>query len=142
MVFITMTSSAQTLTGNALTMRTSIQSYLRSEGYVPEIDNDGDIKFKYEGRTWYIRLQNYDDFVYVDTFYMLDLTDGNMAEVRKAADRAQVAYKFVRCDISGNTLSISVVLPIKTITQYKEMFANILSVIGFTKQKFLEEYNG
>ena len=29
-------------------------NYLHEQGYKPEVDSDGDVKFKYEGRTYYL----------------------------------------------------------------------------------------
>lgn len=143
-VLTLMTLSAyaeDTLSGAALSMRSSIVSYLRSEGYMPEIDSDGDIKFKKEGRAYYISLDNYSGMVYVDTFYMMDIEDSSMLKVRIAADKAQSSYKFIRCDVSEKVLYFKVSLPIKTIGDYKGMFDNILSVISLAKDKCIEEYN-
>lgn len=130
-----------TLSGAALTMRSNILSYLRSEGYLPEIDSDGDIKFKKEGHVYYVSLDNYSGMVYVDTFHMMDIEDSSILKVRIAADKAQSAYKFIKCDIDGNVLFFKVSLPIKTINDYKDMFDNILRVISLAKEKCIEEYN-
>ena len=35
-------------------LRTNIVSFLKTEGYMPEIDSDGDIKFKSEGSVYYV----------------------------------------------------------------------------------------
>jgi hypothetical protein len=44
--------------------KTSLQAmymdYLRGEGYVPSIDDDGDVRFRYEGGTYYIIVQEGD----------------------------------------------------------------------------------
>lgn len=43
-------------TTRQLALRSEIQSFLKQEGFMPEIDSDGDIKFKREGNTYYIRI--------------------------------------------------------------------------------------
>ena len=39
-----------------LRLRGDIKNYLQQEGYMPEIDSDGDIKFKKEGDTFYVKI--------------------------------------------------------------------------------------
>ena len=39
---------------NKRDMANMYSNYLRSEGYAPKIDDDGDVIFKYEGRTYLI----------------------------------------------------------------------------------------
>ena len=36
-----------------LQLRSSIELFLREEGFMPEIDSDGDIKFKKEGEPYF-----------------------------------------------------------------------------------------
>ena len=43
-------------TTRQLALRSEIQSFLKQEGFMPEIDSDGDIKFKREGNTYYVRI--------------------------------------------------------------------------------------
>ena len=35
-------------------VRVSYMNYLHEQGYKPEVDNDGDVKFKSEGKTYYL----------------------------------------------------------------------------------------
>ena len=42
-------------------LRSDITQFLREEGFMPEIDSDGDIKFKKEGGTYYISIDYKDD---------------------------------------------------------------------------------
>ncbi len=42
-------------------LRSSILSYLRSEGYQPSIDEDGDIKFKRQGDVYFVIVSNKDE---------------------------------------------------------------------------------
>lgn len=39
-------------------VRIEYMNYLTEEGYRPEVDSDGDVKFKREGRTYYIMARN------------------------------------------------------------------------------------
>ena len=43
---------ADDLTSSQLKLRNEIKAFLQEEGFMPEIDSDGDIKFKKEGSTY------------------------------------------------------------------------------------------
>ena len=64
-MFVMLLSAASTfaqkdLTSTQLRLRNEMQSYIRAEGFVPEIDGDGDIKFKKEGLTYYVSIDERD----------------------------------------------------------------------------------
>lgn len=142
MAIIAFAASAEdTVTGAALTIRSDIQSFLRSEGYAPSIDDDGDIKFKKEGLLYFISVENYYDMVYVATFYMMGIEDCTMSKVRIAADQAQRAFKFVRCDVGDKALFFKVCLPINSVNEYKAMFDYILEILSLARDRCIEEYN-
>ena len=54
-------AQSKTLTSSQLALRNSIQSYLKSEGFQPMIDDDGDIKFKRQGYTYFVRVSATDE---------------------------------------------------------------------------------
>lgn len=47
---------AKELTSKQLRLRSEINSFLKSEGFMPSIDSDGDIKFKKEGIVYYVMI--------------------------------------------------------------------------------------
>lgn len=53
---------------SAQNTQSDIMSWLRTEGYVPQIDQDGDIMFKVQGLTWYAIVKEIpeDGFAYVE----------------------------------------------------------------------------
>lgn len=75
---ITLSVYAQDLTANQQKLRSEIMSFLQEEGYVPELDTDGEIMFKKEGTKYYIGIDNRDEspmylrislsFLYDDTY--------------------------------------------------------------------------
>ena len=129
-------------TGKALTFQGQVKAYLQSEGYVPEIDGDGDIKFKAEGHTLYISLSNWNSGVYMDMYTILGISDSNLAKVRRAADDAQKSLKFCRVDImSEETMTVDVTEYFTSITEFKEVFSDFLDIIMKGRKRFLENYN-
>ncbi|MBR1550678.1 MAG: hypothetical protein IJ634_08605 [Bacteroidales bacterium] len=54
-------AQSKTLSSSQLALRNSIQSYLKAEGFQPMIDDDGDIKFKRQGDTYFVRVSATDE---------------------------------------------------------------------------------
>lgn len=129
-------------TGKAATFTTQIKNYLTAEGYQPSLDDDGEIKFKSQGKTFYISVKNYDDGVCVDIYNTLGIADSNLSKVRIAADNAQMAYKWVRVDIDSSEMcSFNVWHYFDSMVQFKAMFPNFISVIRSVRDKMVDEYN-
>ena len=62
-------AQAPEFTSAQLRLRNDIQSFIRAEGFVPEIDSDGDVKFKKEGLVYYVSIDERDtDPMYVRLF--------------------------------------------------------------------------
>lgn len=51
---------AQELNTTQRKLRSDIILFLKEEGFMPELDSDGDIKFKKEGETYYISINSQD----------------------------------------------------------------------------------
>lgn len=45
-----------TLSAEHQQLRTEIKQFITDEGYAPSIDSDGDIMFKFEGKTYYVKI--------------------------------------------------------------------------------------
>lgn len=75
-----------------LQLRSSIELFLREEGFMPEIDKDGDIRFKKEGEPYYIIIDSRDTspfyislgkfFSYSDTFNRKKIEE-NLGELNR-----------------------------------------------------------
>lgn len=63
--------SAADLDQSQLNLRNNIFSFLQSEGYTPSIDNDGDIKFKYQGIISYVSVSSTDSSPYFVEVYQV-----------------------------------------------------------------------
>ena len=78
-------SSARTQTSAEHNRRQQIyMDFLRNEGYMPSIDEDGDVLFKKDGRSYYI-LSNSDDYTYICLLFP------NIWSINSDVERAQVA---------------------------------------------------
>lgn len=136
------TAFAATPTGKALTFQEQTMTYLKNEGYVPQIDPDGDIMFKSEGKTIYIEYSNFGPGVYMDMYCLVGIEDSNMNKLRRAADEAQRSLKFVRIDIvSEETATINIKQYLSTMADFKENGTFFVRVILDCNKKLRELYN-
>lgn len=74
------------------------RSYLADEGYAPKIDNDGDVVFKCEGRTYAILLDNEDEEYFhlaFPNFWSIDSED-EREKVTQAATYATAHTKVAK----------------------------------------------
>lgn len=60
LLWAAMSSAQEEFTAGQLKLRSDIETFLKEEGYVPEIDSDGDIKFKKEGKIYYVQISKVD----------------------------------------------------------------------------------
>ncbi|MCM1378010.1 MAG: YbjN domain-containing protein [Clostridium sp.] len=128
------------LTGRGLTLRNNIQNYLRSQGYSPEIDSDGDIKFKYEGKSYYVSIEKYGDEFYVETYGVMGIEDTNRHNVLEAANTAQKSLKFVRINVSTTTVSYGCVQAISSVAQYERLFEDFIYICKTARERLIENY--
>ena len=69
LLWAAVSSAQEEFTAGQLKLRSDIETFLKEEGYVPEIDSDGDIKFKKEGKVYYIEVSKVDTApMYVRTY--------------------------------------------------------------------------
>ena len=57
------------LNNDQLAMRSDLFNFVKQEGYMPELDSDGDIKFKSEGKNFYISISANDESPMYITFF-------------------------------------------------------------------------
>lgn len=137
MMFVSMASVAfaagKTTDSDAITFRNRIQNYIRDEGYSPSIDDDGDIKFKKEGQSYWITVESYRDGYYVK-LYTGTVSSASMYKCLSSANKVMRDYKFVR--ISTTESDDSKVLWIEncwyctTLSQFEQMFTPAMLVVS------------
>ncbi len=78
--------------------------FLRAEGYMPQLDQDGDIIFKVEGRTYLIILDDEDEEFFrlvFPNFWSID-SPSERAQVEKAALQATAKTKVAKIFPTSN----------------------------------------
>lgn len=134
-------NAATTTDRDATNYKSSIMSYVKTEGYAPKYDSDGDIQFKHEGSTYFILVSPYDDGYYVVLMTTTNVEGYNINKVRKAMDESVRSFKFVRS--YTNTSETGVITQYGwycvSITDFKRMFANALNVVSSADKKFINK---
>jgi hypothetical protein len=114
--------------------------YLKREGYLPEMDSDGDIRFKKEGHIYLIDVRaQADDPQYLriifPNFWSID-NDIERLEVLAAADYVNSTLKVVKVyTVKNNTWAVIEIF-ISNQEDFKDIFSRIMSVLSGGVERF------
>lgn len=117
--------------------------FLRSEGYVPEIDDDGDIVFKYEGFTYLIILDATDEEffrVVLPNFWSIENVV-ERAKVEQAAIAATADTKVAKVFPVRDNVWATVELFCSPIENAKDVFRRSMSALQTAVRTFADEMN-
>jgi hypothetical protein len=117
-------------------------SYLREEGYQPDIDSDGDIRFKAEGRTLYIYVYENDPnfFRMIYPYFWSIESEEEMRKVAEIASYITRTTKVVRVymERDNKDTSIDVAILVEKPEDFKKHFSRLLSIIFQARQEFID----
>ncbi|MCL2440962.1 MAG: YbjN domain-containing protein [Treponema sp.] len=104
--------------------------HLRQEGYLPSIDEDGDIQFKVSGDNYFIII-NESDLQFFQIYMGFSLTAFSIDDLLNAANSANRRSKVAKTTISsdGKIASITVELLLNSPNDFVPVFARSLSLI-------------
>jgi len=117
--------------------------YLRSEGYTPEVDKDGDVGFRYEGGYYYILVDETDpecfQLAYYD-FWEIESED-ELWYAYRAATIVTRDFKVVKCWVNSDEsdVSISCEIYVTQPADFKPHFRRMLRAIQSARQAFIKE---
>jgi hypothetical protein len=106
--------------------------YLRREGYFPELDTDGDIKFRREGGTYYLMAEENDP-----TYFRLVFP--NFWEIESDTERQQVLFAVGEVNADLKVIKIypvrdnvwaSVEMFLDPIENFHKVFNRAMNVLG------------
>lgn len=127
-------------TSEQLALRSEIMQFLKEEGFMPEIDTDDDIKFKSEGRNYYVTVSKTDKnplyvTLYIPYTYPSDYTSDDVIRATKSLNK----YKGVKVVCFESSYRISSELYLRDADLFKESFYKVKSQIDNVRGDFLEE---
>jgi hypothetical protein len=115
--------------------------YLRSEGYLPSIDEDGDINFKCEGRTYWIIFSEKDDEFFqiiYPNFWSIE-SESERAKVEKAALIATGGIKVAKVYPTSDNVHAAVELFCPSADEARSILKRSISALGAAINKFRDE---
>jgi hypothetical protein len=117
-----------------------ILEYLREEGYLPKLDEDGDIVFKCEGRTYYVILDGNDEqffrLVFPNFWSISD--EEERARVMSAAQAATAKTKVAKIFPVKDDTWASVELFLPSAEAFNAVFSRSMSALRAAVQTFRE----
>lgn len=119
------------------------EDFLREEGYLPQIDNDGDVVFKMEGRTFLILIDPKDDEflqVCLPNFWPIESEDEReraQVAANYATEQTKVAKVFPVADNMWATAELFCSPP----EMFKPVFRRFLSAITTAVETFRDRMN-
>lgn len=117
-------------------------SFLKSEGFTPSIDNDGDIKFKFEGKTYWIN-SNDDELFFSVSRYVGNSDEGCSNKMKKVVKESDNQYKSLNVEILGSdcqTIKFSSSSLLAQPEDFKVIFERSLRIVNYGVNFSKEEY--
>ena len=113
-------------------------SYLREEGYAPEVDKDGDVMFKFEGGTYFVLVDEEDEMFFqimFPSFWPIE-SEEEGARVEKAAQLATRITKVAKVYRQLDNVNASVELLCVPPEAFKAVFRRALRSIQAGAKNF------
>lgn len=142
LIATTLAFAQKDLNSSQLKLRTEIFNFLKEEGFAPEIDKDGDIKFKRQGNYHYVIIaENNESPMYVEMERYVAVPE-KYSEVtaRVAAHNLSRRYKAVKCYFTGNdkVITFSAQMFVRSSEPFKEVFYKLCTVMDDMKEEMNE----
>ena len=122
-------------------LRSELYDFLKGEGYLPEIDGDGDIAFKAEGEMHWITVSSADS----SPFFVTVIRSAPYVEnydydrVLHAADELNL-YKTVKVEANDGFAVIKSSMYLRRAAAFENVFPKLLEVMDDAYEDFIREY--
>ena len=117
------------------------EQLLKEEGYLPRIDEDGDLVFKSEGKTLFIPADSNDEeFIRISlpNFWSID-SDEEREAVAMACCKVNKSVKVAKVIIVGDTVWASVEMFASPIQSIHDVFLRCITVLNLAVAEFRRE---
>lgn len=137
---VSLAQSDSEFNSEQLALQTDLFNFLKEEGFMPELDSDGDIKFKSEGQLYFISVSKTDENpMYVVLFRQFSNPDEYSAETIVMASKELNLYKGVKVVCFDNSFRIGAELYVRNAEPVKAAFYKLKEIIDNVKSDFLDE---
>jgi hypothetical protein len=115
--------------------------YLAEEGYRPELDSDGDVQFKAEGKTYFIDVEA-DDPAYfrvvLPNIWAIEDEDERL-RVLVACDHANATAKVAKTYVVRDNVWVGIEVFLAAPDDFKRIFARSMSALGTGTSLFVKK---
>lgn len=144
--FFALAASAQqsTQSSNVKNFINRVKTHVANEGYRPEIDDDGDISFKVEGITNWIRVREEEGGYYlVRYFHYVGCEDAEAVAVIMAVNQVNQEYKVGKCfyDSEEEEVCLKVEGFFSTANEFTKYFTRFTSILDNMDEDIKEYYS-
>ncbi len=115
--------------------------YLTAEGYKPEVDSDGDVRFKREGRTYFIDVSEKDpEFFHVVLANIWPIeSEKERLQVLAAADYSNAKSKVSKVHTVRDDVWVSIELFVASPDDFKGVFNRVMSAFDNGVANFVKK---
>ena len=124
-------------------LQNKYMQFLKEEGFMPSVDDDGDVKFKSEGDSYYLSPYGKDPLFFSLVRYLKNTDEVHSLKIFEAVNKANFAYKTVGVYLTSNDKSIIINAAsyLANEDDFKRIFYRSLKNARKATQLFLDEYN-
>ena len=114
--------------------------YLREEGYRPELDADGDVKFKHEGRTYYLLVEEEDRpyFRLIAPYFWSIESEEERERALRVMANVNADLKVVKIYPTREDTTASVELFLVPIESFRAVFPRCMSLLANAVSRFIQ----
>lgn len=121
-------------------LRDEIKIFLSEEGFMPEIDSDGEIHFKKEGRNYYVSISDTDTApMYVSLSIAFDYPEGYSTDICKLAANEMNRYKAIKTVCYDSGFYIRAEMFLNDPNQFKCSFHIHMVIMDHVREDFIDE---
>lgn len=123
-----------------LALQADLLNFLKEEGYMPEIDSDGDIAFKIEGKQFYMIISKKDDNpMFVILCRMFNYPDEYSKETFILATKELHLYKSIKVTCLDNYYRVGTEVYTRDAEHIKGIFYKSIEIINSAISDIIEE---
>ena len=146
MFSLTISAQVQDLSSNAQKFKTNLLSFLREEGYVPTIDNNGKtVNFKREGENYWIELSGSMPVQVTMHISGFANKDANVLAILLACNDVNRDKYYVKAYVDNfgddGSTNIAIEMPCHTAEEFRYVFNDCVTSLASAKNDVQEAYN-
>jgi len=117
-----------------------VLDFLRKEGFLPEVDENGNVVFKYQMTTFVFFVDENDEgFFQLAMPHIYDVTEDNRELVLEAANRVNQSLKVMKACVVDNSVWLMFEILLDATPDVKDIMPRALSILMGSRQAFYQE---